>query len=537
MSADSEESVPRNSAEFVETAVLETLVPHASNIDIENELSNDETLEDDDDASPLSNIPQRRLLYFDEQLDVYVILRVPYQGEDVLKSYLSRLAITLEAHAVNLQPPQPTTGDDVPPVTPMQTRDLIYSAIVNDSEEPLILVHVREEEYLPSMVPAGLNLLESFHDDPALAHIAPRLSALRVSRVVPAAQVTKELLRPLRNSSQQTFRAVPAVSARVRYSRLTKYTSQVSVIALLDFEVTPVAECNVALEAVEVRLGDGTCEDLMGPQGLTLPLKCGPKDDVTFLYRLTPNEGTDPLVPHMSNFRSLEIYVSITAFVSEDCRPEITMRWRTNVDLSATVNPTFGGPSQSLQRSHRPTSLPMTPSADGIGSQTVVPGSETQQPVETLGVTLSISGPARVYEGLTFKWVVSIVNRSSSHRKLALVAIPGRRRVEVRKQASRVTNTGGSRGGADMAAAVVDENVIYAMQKGAHMETAELVSISSDVRVGPLAPGACHTAELEFLALGVGVLHVEAVRVTDLATQLATDILELPSIVSSVASS
>ena len=125
MSDEAMASVPRGrgSAEFVESAVLETLVPESTDVDIEHELSELDKLEDDGDASPLSRIAQRRLLYFgeprwrcglgqrltharltDERLVVYVILRIPYQDEDILTSYLSRLAIALDAYAGNLHP-------------------------------------------------------------------------------------------------------------------------------------------------------------------------------------------------------------------------------------------------------------------------------------------------------------------------------------------------------------------------------------------------------------------------------------------------
>ena len=84
----------------------------------------------------------------DETLDVYVILRLPYQEENVLTSYLSRLSITLEAHALNQQQPPPSPpppSGDVPPPTPIQTKDLIYSGTVNETEEPLIIVHGTSE--------------------------------------------------------------------------------------------------------------------------------------------------------------------------------------------------------------------------------------------------------------------------------------------------------------------------------------------------------------------------------------------------------
>jgi hypothetical protein len=46
-----------------------------------------------------------------------------------------------------------------------------------------------------------------------------------------------------------------------------------------------------------------------------------------------------------------------------------------------------------------------------------------------------------------------------------------------------------------------------------------------------LSPGSCYTADLRFLALSVGVLSVESIRVIDLNTNEAVDIRDLPSIV------
>src|SRR6266513_1327202 len=126
----------------------------------------------------------------------------------------------------------------------MQNAMIVFAASANLKPVEPAKTEVTEE-YLPSQTPSDLNLLESFGGDPELASLSPHLSALRVSRVVPATQVAKELLRPLRNISQRAFRAVPAVSSRMRYSRLNTHASQPSIIASLDFDVTPFADCNV----------------------------------------------------------------------------------------------------------------------------------------------------------------------------------------------------------------------------------------------------------------------------------------------------
>ncbi|KAI9840348.1 MAG: hypothetical protein M1838_004117 [Thelocarpon superellum] len=567
-------SASRSSGEFVESAVLETLVPRKTDIDIESELSAANALDDDQNASPLSKIAQRRLLYFDERLVVYVILRTPYQEEHLLTSYLSRLVIALDAHAVNLHPPPPPPNgrDDSPTAPTKPARDLIFSGTVNELEDPLIIVHggapdseeedpghvfavwklnvflgrprmrianpvvtfaatatlkpaeqvsptVRDDDYLPSQVPAGLNLLEALQDDPALAHVAPRLSALRVSRVVPAAPVTRELLRPLRNSSQQSFRVVPAASARMRYATVAGPARKTSTIASLEVEVTPVADCAVRLDDVALRLTDGTCEPLTGSHDAWLPLTCRPRDDMTLLYRLAAAaERAESSLHHPSPVRTLEIRMSLTALVDDDCRPIILMHWQSDVDLSTPAR--THGPSRALPRR---TSLTSTGSA--------APSGEWSGTMEDFGITLSISGPPTVYKGRAFDWTVLVLNRSQGHRKLALVPLPSRRRAESKRAPSRMAMSTTPHRGRDLALAVADENITYTMQKSAAIEPAELLSLSADVRVGPLAPGACHAAALTFLPLDVGVLRVDAVRVVDLATQHTIEVLELPSVV------
>jgi hypothetical protein len=78
----------------------------------------------------------------------------------------------------------------------------------------------------------------------------------------------------------------------------------------------------------------------------------------------------------------------------------------------------------------------------------------------------------------------------------------------------------------------VDDGIVHAAMavrdKGGETD---VVCLSADVRVGPLAPGACAVVELRFLALRKGVVGVEAVRVVDLGTQEHVDVRELPVVV------
>jgi hypothetical protein len=56
-------------------------------------------------------------------------------------------------------------------------------------------------------------------------------------------------------------------------------------------------------------------------------------------------------------------------------------------------------------------------------------------------------------------------------------------------------------------------------------------STLTDPNCSSLGPTACYTAEIKFLPLASGVLHLEALRLVDLATQQTMDVRHLPDIV------
>jgi len=59
----------------------------------------------------------------------------------------------------------------------------------------------------------------------------------------------------------------------------------------------------------------------------------------------------------------------------------------------------------------------------------------------------------------------------------------------------------------------------------------KLLGANTILNYSPLAPNACHNAELRFIALATGVLNLDGIRVVDLLTNEITDCRDLPSIV------
>lgn len=61
---EEEEARPRGSLEFVESSILDTIVPLASNLNIEEALKGSVERLDGGNDSPLAAIPQRNALFF-----------------------------------------------------------------------------------------------------------------------------------------------------------------------------------------------------------------------------------------------------------------------------------------------------------------------------------------------------------------------------------------------------------------------------------------------------------------------------------------
>ncbi|KAI9928783.1 hypothetical protein MW887_002001 [Aspergillus wentii] len=544
--------------EFLRHAVLDTVVPHASNIDLEVALTS--ALEEgaDDLSDVLSHISQRSLLFFDEFCTARVVLRLSNCSEASVKHHLPLLELRVDAFAID---PAESVAEN-----PTPTRDLIFSGVVSGKEDPLVVVNEfeerpririqypsilfiasaslnpsqgrnpdsREDDYLPTMVPASTNILQPLSADKAFKKTDPFLPASRLLRVVPATY-SEDPIYNVQQQSGHPIRVVPAASARIRYSRLNSYSGRPTTVASLDFEVTPFLDCDVVLDKADLKLSDGTIETLSNVPGLIPPITCRPRDDVTLVYKLTPEYGPEPNPSTTVMISILHISLEAVINLSDDCQPRISMQWSTNIDFSLVLNPTFGGPSPALQRNNRPASLPMTPNqgnATGPPSRSSL--RERAYSVTDLGVTISFAGPVSVEVGKPFSWSVFIVNRSTVPRKFAMVALPRRKRADPRGHVARPSSSSISSPKEDQVAeAVTDDNIVHAMQKSVAGQEAELICLSTDIRVGPLLPGTCHSTELKLLPLALGSLHLEAVRLVDVNTNETTDIRDLPDIFAS----
>ncbi|KAM0279490.1 hypothetical protein ACHAQH_004550 [Verticillium albo-atrum] len=408
--------------------------------------------------------------------------------------------------------------------------------------------------YLRSGVPAGFNLLDSLYGDPALEGVTPKLSALRVSRVAPVTQA-KEHMQPIRTQSSLEINVFPAIHTRVRFSRPNTIPTSAALIALLEIDFTPHFDCKATVDKINLTVPDGTIENLNEQSGLTLPMTCIAHDHVTLLYRLAPKqiEMTTKLPT-----RDLDITIEGTLHaIPGVCTPKLTLSWSTLLDFTLPVNPGFGSAPQAIQRAHRPSQLsiggsemaqsltaPAVSRPDALPALEAATSRTTEAAIPDLGLTMTFRAPrGPLYAGEPFSWTVYVVNRvpetatagnpAPAPRKLALVALSKRRRNEARSVRPPSTSGRGKTllDARQTADAVLDENVVHAMQRSSLVDSTEVVCLSADTRVGPLAAGACHVVELKFVALRAGIVGVEAIRVIDMGTSEHVDVRELPIMV------
>jgi hypothetical protein len=413
----------------------------------------------------------------DEQLSVYVVFRTPLLDDDTLRSYLARLMLNLEAFAFSTGPPP----DGEPKAGP--TKELIFSSTIKDTYQPTIVRHGAgnesqtyviwkveafisrpqgrfhkpavyfqptasfkpasapqkvdpQDEYLPSRTPTALNLLQAFENDPALAGVHPRLSAMRINKIAPTATpVVREMVRPIKSGQRPLFRVLPALIWRVRYARVHSSLNDLSLMASLDLEVASYATYDVCIKKVDLTLHGGDITPFANTPDSEVINK--PGDQITYLYKIKPDIAPDGTPALGNKGHYLTMNVSAQVLMSPTCHPTIAIEWKTPVDFTSA-------PEQSanmLKAAHRlshPSTHAATTNPDALPTHDAQSQSTEDTPIN---ITLTVSGPSKVTVGNIFTWDVFIVNRSDKVRKLAVLIIPKRKR-DFETHASRPSTVG-----------------------------------------------------------------------------------------------
>jgi hypothetical protein len=379
----------------------------------------------------------------------------------------------------------------VRPRARLQNPFLAFSAHASLKSQEEVNSDIRAANYLPSLTPTGINILQPLNNDPSFKDIKPRLSSLRVSRVSPATPAAKRTPQPLRNDSKHLIPIGPASSTRARFLRPSTIDGQTSIICSLDFSVSPLVGSSILLEQVKLDLERGNVETLAGPEELGgVPMSCKPRDEISYLYRLKASHVDDIFPIQSSLSQYLEVTTICNLILADGCRPQIVTKWKTGVDFSIRTDPVSGNSERPAARRNVLSNTPLTVRPESPSFKPdALPVMESPSPSSdigprtALGITITITGPETVYLGQEFRWQILVLNRSKKQRRLGLVVIPRRRRLDMKKLPTRPQSAGG-RNQEEVADPSIDENIIHAMQKSSSIEPTELVCLSSDTRIG-----------------------------------------------------
>ena len=346
---------------------------------------------------------------------------------------------------------------------------------------------------------------------------------LSASRIVPSPRPKGASLPenvPLRVVSRRAFRAIPAVSSRLRYHRTGAVHGWTDVTASLELDVPSFAQHPVQITDVGLSYADGLPQKMINKACIELPATSYARDNLICLFALD-TQAPYPGHPTPPN-RSLDVLVDARVLIADNCRPNILIRWRQTVDLTAIMQSAAMKLPPSIQRDNRPSRLSINDPKTGSTDSTTL--------FSSANVTATFMGATPIHVGEPFQWEVSIVNRSERARHFSITMIPKSLNADGGRGRLRSGTLPGN-GGAKLADAVVDDNVLYGTIKAQDLEPAQLACLSPNAQTNAMLPGAVFTTQLEFLPLKQGYLHMEAIRITDLDSGDAMDARDLPDIV------
>ncbi len=347
-----------------------------------------------------------------------------------------------------------------------------------------------DDPYLTSGSATLPNLLESLVVSPKYPGLDPRIPALRLSLGSSHFHEAASKNIMLKINPVAIFRVIPALSARIKYHAWGHHTNKPALIASLEIETATYMSTEVTITAVQMQLSDGVAKDLSTQGTLILPLRCQPKDNPVFLFGLFPNER---VLDGFSTSRILNIAIEANVMISESCRPSIQMHWTTMVGFPAALNASQGAPGQSIQRRPQSPSLPVTANQENAhnSAQTSQPimdnlDSIRQEVASTAdpSITIDFTVPHEIWVGEPFSLCLSILNRSSKPRNLAITVIPKRRRGNIKSHLSKASSSSlGVCKDNGITEVIAEENLLYAMQHSAAMGSPELVLLTTDLKI------------------------------------------------------
>lgn len=479
----------------------------------------------------------------DEKTSFQIVLRTSV-SEDAVRRLLPSLELTISAHATNAVPEGPgnsaaasgkhdiastkaPASEDVDLITVkehtyaiwkptlhlvrprvrLQRPAVYFTANLGIASSHTTAAPAPQKQYLPSFEPLPANVLESLHHDPSLGASARQIhvSETRVTKVSPSAAQLEQIPRPLRGASKRAFPAVPAFFMRIGQSSIPD-----AIIASLHVEVSPLVAGEVKLDDVRVEM-PGTI--VHGLNEAIWPQRSKANDEVVLLYRMEKSTAA-PTTPNASDLAAITI--EATAHMDADCFVQIETQWHAQIDMSQIQKPTphkWARPLSTGNAAHR-RNLSQTSSRPSMHEVAHKEGE----------IIFTFTAPPTTKQDSIVVVQIQCLNKSNRSRRFALVT------------AQRRGSTASGKPRFAKRAASNDTAIIAATRDTKNHETAEqqhgVLTLTPDIRIGPLTAGACFETSLKYRVMSTGVLDFGTIKLIDLESRQTLDIAELPDVVS-----
>lgn len=349
----------------------------------------------------------------------------------------------------------------------------------------------------------------------------------------------------------------PAVNLRLRCTKSTG--SQNSIVAILEIENSDSAQFNVLIKSAHLEFTAGSAV-LFGD--CSFPMWLSPGENFSMAYQLSHADAgllksrVKPMtillhsVPVMSDISETSIINfdhEKESFNYADVGPLVLTKWDTVVDFGVAAIPgaasalapvalgSASGAVKKLFKVGRTASVTsLRSAANGAGNSVGDPygGTESMRESRTNTITsqlngflISFSGPSAVKVGEVFKWRVFAVNKSPHQRHLTLYIQPREKGFRANAQNQVLSNNFSFDKQLPQkpeTSPILDRSQLLKLYEDCQQLSASgstgIVSLTNDVRIGPLQANACFETEISMLALVTGQYSLEGLCVIDLTS-------------------
>ena len=284
----------------------------------------------------------------------------------------------------------------------------------------------QHDPYLISGEPSPENVLAALSKVKLASGQTPSLSSSRLGRFGSMPDHDSVQHSYLHSHVPDPIPAFPAISCILRHLQPRLHSAQVEMTVVLDLQITPFSQEQVTISDISVWFADGHVQDLGKGLCPKLPLKCSPRDNFVYLYRLTAEKR---LLNHQiqSTANTLDVTIKACVLASFELKPEIDMQWKTSIEFAGALSNLQGLPlpSPHVNNTTDEVGLGFVDLRYGTVSEPVfdshLQDSTTDaNRIPDSRIRFSIKGPAKAYRHQEFGLQVFILNSGRNGRHLEL---------------------------------------------------------------------------------------------------------------------